>query len=234
MRSIKPRSTLRRPLITLNNPKSPISESYRSLRTNIQFSSIDHDIRCIMVTSAGPGEGKSTTAANLAVTYAQSDKQVLVIDCDLRKPTMHHTFAVTNRMGISNILTGQSSSQEVIKETDIPNLFLLPSGPIPPNPSEMLNSKRMKELLAELMHHFDYIIIDTPPALAVTDAQIVSTICDGVILVVDADSVKSGPAMKAKANLEHVQARILGVVLNNMDRDQKEYYYYYYGDKKSM
>ena len=227
-----PRSTLRRPLITLNNPKSPISEAYRTLRTNIQFSSIDHDIRCIMVTSASPGEGKSTTTANLAVTYAQSDKQVLVIDSDLRKPTMHHTFSVSNRMGISNILTGQSSSKDVIIETGIPNLFLLPSGPIPPNPSEMLASKRMKDLIAELLHHFDYIIIDTPPALAVTDAQIVSTLCDGVLLVIDSESVKSGPALKAKSNLDHVQARILGVVLNNMDRDQKEYYYYYYGDKK--
>jgi capsular exopolysaccharide synthesis family protein len=225
--------TPRRPLITLNNPKSPISESYRALRTNIQFSSIDHDIRIIMVTSAGPGEGKSTTAANLAVTYAQSDKQVLVIDSDLRKPTMHHTFSVSNRSGISNILTGQSKSKDVISETSVPNLFLLPSGPIPPNPSEMLNSKRMKDLITELLQHFDYIVIDTPPALAVTDAQIVSTLCDGVLLVVDADSVKSGPAMKAKANLDHVQARILGVVLNNMDRDQKEYYYYYYGDKKN-
>lgn len=227
------RSTLRRPLITLNNPKSPISEAYRSLRTNIQFSSIDHDIRCIMVTSASPGEGKSTTTANLAVTYAQSDKKVLIIDSDLRKPTMHHTFSVSNRMGISNILTGQCSSEDVITETDIPNLFLLPSGPIPPNPSEMLGSKRMKDLITELLHHFDYIIIDTPPALAVTDAQIVSTLCDGVLLVIDSESVKSGPAMKAKANLEHVQARILGVVLNNMDRDQKEYYYYYYGDKNN-
>jgi len=186
-----------------------------------------------MVTSASPGEGKSTTAANLAVTYAQSDKQVLIIDSDLRKPTMHHTFAVSNRVGLTNILTGQNSSKEVITESSIPNLFLLTSGPIPPNPSEMLASKRMKDLMIELLHHFDYIIIDTPPALAVTDAQLVSTLSDGVLLVIDTESVKSGPAIKAKANLEHVQAKILGVVLNNMDRDHKEYYYYYYGDKNS-
>ena len=232
MRSIVPPHTLKRPLITLNNPKSPISESYRTLRTNIQFSSFDQDIRCIMVTSAGPGEGKSTTAANLAVTYAQADKQVLIIDADLRKPTMHHTFNVTNRVGLSNILTNQNIAKDTIADTHIPNLFVLTSGPIPPNPSEMLASKRMKDLMEELMKNFDYIVIDTPPMLAVTDGQIVSTLCDGVLLVVDADSVKSGPAMKAKANLEHVQARILGVVLNNMNRDDKEYYYYYYGNSQ--
>lgn len=206
---------------------SPISEAYRALRTNIQFTSIDKEVRCIMVTSAVPGEGKSTTAANLAVTYAQADKQVLLIDADLRKPTMHHTFAKSNRHGLTSLMTNQSEPHQVIVETEVPNLFLLPSGKIPPNPSEMLASQKMLDLLTELLNSFHYVIIDTPPVLAVTDAQIISTLCDGVLLVVDSGTIKSGPAIKAKSNLERVHARILGVVLNNIKRKKKDSYYYY-------
>jgi capsular exopolysaccharide synthesis family protein len=225
----------KRPVITDINPKSPISEAYRTLRTNIEFSAIDEPIRVIMITSAGPGEGKSTTASNLAVAYAQSDKKVLLIDADLRKPTLHHTFVRTNRWGLTNIITGQTKISEVISKTDINNLDLLSSGPIPPNPSEILSSKRMSVLLEELKLIYDIIIIDTPPALAVTDAQIVSTKCDGVILVIDSGKVKREVAMKVKSSLEHVKARILGAVLNNIDRkDGEAYYYYYYGNKDKL
>lgn len=223
----------KRPIITEINPKSPISEAYRTLRTNIDFSAVDEQLQVIVVTSAGPGEGKSTTAANIAVTYAQADKKVLLIDADLRKPTMHHTFSVSNRRGLTNILTGQALLSEVASEVRIPNLSLLPSGPIPPNPSEMLASKKLAALLDELKRLYDYIIIDTPPALAVTDAQIIASRCDGVVLVIDSGKVKRELAIKAKSNLEHVKARILGVVLNNVDRKNKEaYYYYYYGESK--
>lgn len=225
----------KRPIITDINPKSPISEAYRALRTNIEFSAVDEQLKVIMLTSAGPGEGKSTTAANLAVAYAQADKKVLLIDADLRKPTMHHTFLKTNRRGLTNIIAGQGSSKEIIMETDINNLDLLTSGPVPPNPSEILGSKRMNAILEELKLIYDVIIIDTPPALAVTDAQIVATKCDGVILVVDSGKVKREAAIKVKANLEHVKARILGVVLNNLDRKNSDayyYYYYYYGNKE--
>jgi len=223
-----------RPIITHTNPKSPISETFRTLRTNIDFSSVDEQIRVIMLTSAGPGEGKSTTASNLAVAYAQSDKKVLVIDADLRKPTMHHTFMKTNRWGLSNVVSGQSAPAEVIVETHVHNLFLMPSGPVPPNPSEMLASKRMTAMLDELKESFDVIIIDTPPALAVTDAQVVATKVDGVLLVIDYGKVKREAAMKVKANLQHVNARMLGVVINNVDRKNGEgYYYYYYGNEQS-
>jgi capsular exopolysaccharide synthesis family protein len=223
----------RRPIITHENPKSPVSEAYRALRTNIQFSAIDEELRVIMVTSAGPGEGKSTTINNLAVAYAQSDKKVLLIDADLRKPTLHSTFNVTNRWGLTNLLTNQVGLEEVVHQTEIANLDILTSGPIPPNPSEILASKRLVTLLEELKKRYDLIFIDTPPAIAVTDAQIVSTKCDGVILVVDSGKVKRDIAMKAKANLEHVKARMLGVVLNNVDRKNKDsYYYYYYGNKE--
>ncbi|WP_282938842.1 CpsD/CapB family tyrosine-protein kinase [Paenibacillus sp. RC67] len=226
-------STNNRPVITHDNPKSPISEAYRTLRTNIQFSAIDEEIRTIMVTSAGPGEGKSTTITNLAVAYAQSDMKVVLIDADLRKPTMHHTFNLTNRAGLTNALSSKGILHEVIRETKIPNLSVITSGPIPPNPSEMLASKRMGVLLDELKEQFDMILIDTPPALAVTDAQIVASRCDGVVLVIDSGKVKREIAMKAKANLDYVKARILGVVLNNMNRKSSEaYYYYYYGTKE--
>ncbi|MCR8632405.1 CpsD/CapB family tyrosine-protein kinase [Paenibacillus radicis (ex Xue et al. 2023)] len=226
-------STNSRPLITHENPKSPISEAYRTLRTNIQFSAIDEELRVLMVTSAGPGEGKSTTITNLAVVYAQSDKRVVLIDADLRKPTMHHTFNCTNRWGITSVLSGQANLSEVVRTTAIPNLSIITSGPIPPNPSEMLASKRMVATLEELKEQFDIILIDTPPALAVTDAQIVASKCDGVVLVMDSGKVKREMALKAKANLEYVKARILGVVLNNMDRKNAEsYYYYYYGTKE--
>ncbi|MBP1993429.1 CpsD/CapB family tyrosine-protein kinase [Paenibacillus eucommiae] len=219
-------------IITHINPKSPISESYRTLRTNIQFSAIDEDLRVLMVTSAGPGEGKSTTIANLATAYSQADKKVLLIDADLRKPTVHHTFKTTNRVGLTGLLTNQAAIEETIKSSGIPNLDIITSGPIPPNPSEILSSKRLVTLLEELKQRYDIILLDTPPAIAVTDAQILATKCDGVILVVDSGNVKREVAMKAKANLEHVQARILGVVLNNVDRNSREaYYYYYYGNK---
>lgn len=227
------RTIIKRAIITDINPKSPISEAYRSLRTNIEFSAVDTEIRTIMVTSAGPGEGKSTTVSNLAVSYAQSEKKVLIIDADLRKPTLHHTFVQSNRQGLTSVLTNQVKAADVIRETEIENLYVITSGPIPPNPSEILSSRRMTSLIDEMKEQFDIIIVDTPPALAVTDAQIVAAKCDGVLMVVDFGKVKRDLAIKVKNNLERVQARILGVVINNIDRDNAEaYYYYYYGSKE--
>lgn len=229
----QPSTTNKRPIITDINPKSPISEAYRTLRTNIDFSSIDEELKVIMLTSAGPGEGKSTTATNLAVVFAQNERKVLIIDADLRKPTMHHTFNKSNRFGLTNLLTGKSHYNEVVTETHIPNLDLLPSGPIPPNPSEILSSKRMTALLEELKGQYDLVVVDTPPALAVADAQIMATKCDGVILVISAGTTKRDAASKMRANMDHVKARVIGAVLNNVDRKSGEgYYYYYYGSKE--
>jgi capsular exopolysaccharide synthesis family protein len=228
-------STSKRPIITHQNPKSPISEAYRALRTNIQFSSIDEELKVIMVTSAGPGEGKSTTLINLAVAYAQADKKVLVMDGDLRKPTMHHTLRVSNRWGLTNLLTNQLTIREVLQDTFIPNLQIITSGPIPPNPSEILASKKMLRSIDELKLQFDVILIDAPPAIAVTDSQIIATRSDGVILVVNSDKTKRDAVLKAKQNLDNVRARILGVVLNNVDRKNKDaYYYYYYGESEGQ
>lgn len=220
----------KRQIITLTSPRSPISESYRALRTNIEFSSIDEQLQVLMVSSAGPGEGKSTTITNLAVTFAQSEKKVVLIDADLRKPTAHHTFSISNRWGLSSVVSQQCSLEEVIQMTDVANLDVITSGAIPPNPAEMMGSKRMTAIIEQLRRMYDIILIDTPPLLAVTDAQIVATKSDGVILVVDQGRVKREIASKAVKNLESVNARILGVVLNNVKRKaNEEAYYYYYG-----
>lgn len=221
----------KRHLITVTNPRSPVSEAFRALRTNIDFSSVDEKIQVMMITSSGPEEGKSTVTANLAAAYAQSDKRVLLIDGDLRKPTAHKTFSLSNRFGLSSLLSQQNDLNEVIQESGVPNLYLMTSGPIPPNPAEMMASNRMTAILQELRSSFDIILIDTPPLLAVTDAQIVASKSDGVIMVVSYGKVKRDIAVKAKASLDRVGAKMLGVVLNNVKRKASEgYYYYYYGN----
>ncbi|QWU15131.1 capsular exopolysaccharide family [Paenibacillus sophorae] len=220
-----------RHLITVTNPRSTVSEAFRALRTNIDFSSIDEKIQVIMVTSSGPEEGKSTVTGNLAVAYAQADKKVVLIDADLRKPTGHRTFSLSNRFGLSSLLSQQANLDEVIQVSGVPNLSIITSGPIPPNPAEMIASNRMSATLQELRQRFDIILIDTPPLLAVTDAQIMSSKSDGVIMVVSYGKVKRDIAVKAKASLDRVGARMLGVVMNNVKRKASEgSYYYYYGN----
>jgi capsular exopolysaccharide synthesis family protein len=195
-------------LITEKDPKSIASEAYRTLRTNIQYSSFDKEIKTILVTSTGPGEGKSTTRGNLALTMAQGDKRVLVIDCDLRKPTIHKKFNVSNEKGVSNFLIGQTALEDVIhKYSD--NLYLLPSGTIPPNPAEMLSSKKLKEFLEKVKEEFDCIIIDSPPVMAVTDAQILSTIVDGVLLVASSGQTEKEGLVKAKEQILKVNGNLL-------------------------
>ncbi|MBP1154387.1 MULTISPECIES: CpsD/CapB family tyrosine-protein kinase [unclassified Paenibacillus] len=228
-----PTSASRYNIITDLNPKSYISEAYRTLRTNIQFSTFDNHIRSIVVTSSEPSEGKSTTITNLAVAFAQEGKKVVLIDADLRKPTLHHYFMKSNRIGLSNLLAGQYTIQQAISDTHIENLSLISSGPVPPNPAEMLNSKRMEQQLQELKETYDIILMDTPPTLAVTDAQVLSAKCDGVVFVLNSGKVKRDTARKAMERLQHVNAKILGVVLNNKERNKNEgSYYYYYGSSE--
>jgi protein-tyrosine kinase len=217
----------KRKLIAKLNPKSPISEQYRTIRTNIQFSSADNDIRSIMVTSASPGEGKSTTTANLAIVFAQQGKRVLLVDSDLRKPTMHYTFRVNNTIGLTNVLTRQATLVEAIQATDVEKLDLLSSGPIPPNPAELLSSRMMEQMLAEAYEHYDLVIFDSPPVLAVTDAQILANQCQGTVLVVKSGQTELEKALKAKELLEAAKAKLLGAVLNNKTMESSSYYYYY-------
>jgi len=216
-----------RKLVTKVNPKSPVSEQYRTIRTNIQFSTVDTDIRSIMVTSSVPGDGKSTTAANLAVVFAQQGKKVLIVDADLRKPTAHYTFNVPNTIGLTNVVTKQIGLKDAIRETTTENLFILTSGPIPPNPAEMLGSKAMKDLIKEMYTHFDMVVFDTPPVLAVTDAQILANQCDGTVLVVKSEQTDKEAALKAKELLTAASGKLLGVVLNGVKPGTGNYYYYY-------
>ncbi|MBH0156604.1 CpsD/CapB family tyrosine-protein kinase [Fictibacillus sp. 5RED26] len=210
------------------NPKSPIAEQYRTIRTNIQFSSIDKELKTLMITSSGPGEGKSTTVANLAVVLAQQEKRVLLIDTDLRKPTVHYTFKVSNIYGVTSILTRQTTLRDTIVSSKIPNVDVLPSGPIPPNPSELINSKSMNDLIEEASRMYDYVLFDTPPLIAVTDGQLLAHHVDGVILVVSSGKTEIESATKAKELLENANAKIIGAVLNEKEA-RKEKYYYYYG-----
>ena len=220
-------------LIVEKEPKSIAAEAYRTLRTNIQYSSFDKDIKTILVTSSGPSEGKSTTTGNLALTMAQSDKKVLIVDCDLRKPTVHKKFSISNEKGLSNYLIGEVELDDVIVKYS-ENLYLLTSGTIPPNPAEMLSSKKMKEFLDLMKEKFDTVIIDSPPVLAVTDAQILSTEVEGVLLVAASGQTEKEALIRAKELLLKVKANILGVILTKVPQDSgKSYgytYYYYYGD----
>ncbi|MGO4108783.1 CpsD/CapB family tyrosine-protein kinase [Paenibacillus sp. YAF4_2] len=216
-----------RPVVADANPTSPISEAYRTLRTNLQYAETDRPLQLLMVTSAGPKEGKSTTIMNLAVTYAQMEKRTILVDADLRKPTAHFTFGLSNRTGLSHVLSGQADLREVVKESRIPGLDVMTSGPIPPNPSELLGSSRMDALLDQLREQYDIVLIDTPPVLAVADAQVVSSKSDGVLLVVNARTGKRQHAIKARNALQFVQARIVGIALNQTaHRDAGPYYEY--------
>ena len=215
--------------IVEKEPKSIAAESYRTLRTNIQYSSFDKEYKVIVITSSEPGEGKSTTAGNLALCMAQGDKKVILVDCDLRRPSIHKKFKVSNLAGLSDVIIGKSDLSKVMHRYN-KNLVLLTSGKIPPNPSEMLSSKAMESLLEELKGAFDYIILDTPPVQAVTDSQILSTKADGTILVVRAERTKKESVNNAINLLKKVNANIIGTVLNGINVSRNKYYYYY-GEK---
>lgn len=216
-----------RKLITSVDPKSPISEQYRSIRTNIHFSAVDRTVKTILVTSAGPGEGKSTSAANIAVVYAQQEKRVLIVDADMRKPTVHYTFQLGNHSGLTSVLTRKNSLEEAVKKTEIPYLSVLTSGPIPPNPADLLGSRAMDQLMKEMKEDFDIIIFDTPPTLAVADSQILANRCDGILLVLFSGKTGTEESGKAKELLLTAKGKILGAVLNHKKIKKSDSYYYY-------
>lgn len=219
-------------LVTLNAPRSPIAEAYRLLRTNFQFAAVDRPLRRIVVTSPGPGDGKSTTAANLAVVFAQGGKSVILVDADLRRPQQHRIFQRTASYGLSTALVDAATPvTSFLQPTDVPGLRLLTSGPIPPNPAELLGSQRMAQLLQVLSQEAEMVILDSPPVLSVADAAILANAADGVVLVADAGRTRREMARRAKENLERAGANLLGMVLNRMTRQTSGYYYYYYYDQ---
>ncbi|WP_251671013.1 MULTISPECIES: CpsD/CapB family tyrosine-protein kinase [unclassified Sporosarcina] len=226
----KVKQSVARKLVTQTNPKSVVSEQFRTIRTNINFSMPDKELKSLLFTSAAPGEGKSTSSANTAVVFAQEGKKVLLIDSDMRKPTTHYTFSRMNATGLSNLLTRQWEIDDVIQQTDIDGLDLITSGPIPPNPAELLGSKAMDTLIGKLKEKYDLLIFDAPPVLSVTDAQILSNICDGTILVLNAGTTEKDSIVKAKEALESSKANILGTILNNFVLQKDHYYYQYYGE----
>lgn len=215
-------------LITLVDPSSPVSEQYRTIRTNIQFaSSVDYKLQTLVITSSGPSEGKSTTSANLAVVFAKSGQKVLLVDADMRKPTVFKTFQLTNEVGLSTVLSTSTSIDKAAQKTSIENLSVLTSGPKPPNPSELLGSMRMDQVIKEARNLYDIVIFDMPPIVAVTDAQIMASKVDGTLLVVRENVTKKESVTKARELLQLVNARVLGVVYNGAEQSKDQGYYYY-------
>jgi len=219
-------------LALVDDARSPVAESYRHLRTSLLLSSAGQPPKTILVTSSQPSEGKTTTAINTAVMLAQTGAEVLIIDCDLRRPRLHAHFEISNSAGLTNWLSGERDVDRLIQQYEkLPNLKLLTSGPVPPNPAELLGSDEMRKLLGVLSERFAHIIIDSPPAISFTDASILSTMVDGVMLIVHGGKSSRAVVRRAKQQLLDVGAHIFGVVLNNVKLESQQDYYYagYYG-----
>ncbi|MEI3369753.1 MAG: CpsD/CapB family tyrosine-protein kinase [Clostridium sp.] len=212
-------------------PKSITAESYRSLRTNIQYSSIDKQVKTLVVTSSNAGEGKSTVAGNLAYTFFQNGKRVLIIDCDLRKPSLHRKFNVSNEEGLTDVLVGTSKLNNVMKKID-DNLYLLTTGTLPPNPAEIIGSNTMENFLEQCKINFDYIILDTPPILPVTDSKLLAIKADATVVVVQSEVSKSKHVSQAFKELEKVNANIIGTILNDVEMYSEKLYYDYSNKSK--
>ena len=220
-------------LVTVRQPKSPASEAFRTLRTNIDFSSFDKEIKTLLVTSAVPGEGKSTTAANLGIAMAVTGKKVLVVDADLRDPSQHKFFELDNGKGLTSLMINDELQLiNVVQRTMVENLYVLTCGPIPPNPAEILTSRKMRNFVKKLQEVYDMIILDSPPVIAASDASILASYLDGVVLVVGSGAVAREEARHARDQLQKVKANLLGAVLNKVPVKGSGYYYYYYYGKK--
>ncbi|CAI3346770.1 CpsD/CapB family tyrosine-protein kinase [Enterococcus cecorum] len=218
-------------LITLLNPNSSISEQYRTVRTNLQFAVAgDQPLRSMAVVSSGPGEGKSTSSANLAVVFAQAGRRVLLVDADMRKATVHKIFGLSNEVGLSNLVSGQQSASSVIQPSGVDNLSVMTAGPTPPNPAELLNSHRMNVVIEELYQMFDLIVFDLPPVMTVADGLIMASKTDGTVVVIREGVTRKDSIIEAKNRLIQAKARILGVIYNGVEQ-MNESSYYYYSDK---
>jgi succinoglycan biosynthesis transport protein ExoP len=216
-----------RDLYVYKYPTSRVAECCRSLRTNILFSAADRPLKTVLVSSANPREGKTTSVIYLGTTMAQSGQRVLLIDTDMRRPRLHKSTGVSRQRGLSNLIVGDASYDDVIKTTDIPNVYVLPCGPLPPNPAELLMTKRFETVLAELGERFDRIILDSPPLQAVTDAVVLSRYADGVILVVKAGKTLREEVKRSVKSITDVNGSLVGVILNELDIADRRYGYYY-------
>ncbi|AIM24599.1 tyrosine-protein kinase YwqD [Melissococcus plutonius] len=225
--SLKKQRTKPISLITMSDPASPISEQYKTIRTNIQYAMVDKTLQTLAITSSNASEGKSTSTINLAIVFANSNKKVLLVDADMRNPTIAKTFELINNRGLSTLLSNKTmTTEEVLQPTNLENLNILPSGPIPPNPSELLDSLQMKRLIEEWKNNYDLIIFDTPPILAVTDAQILASKVDGTILVAREKIAEKSALLKAKELLIMVKATIIGAIYNDASSVKDQGYYY--------
>jgi capsular exopolysaccharide synthesis family protein len=208
------------------------AECCRSIRTNILFMSPDHPVRTMVITSPSPQEGKTTSAINLAIAMAEAGGRVLLIDTDMRRPRLHRSFAVPNQVGVSTLILGNSKLEDAIKHTEIPNLDVLPCGPLPPNPSELLHTKRFAQILEDCKGRYERIILDSPPTSAVTDPAVLGNLADGVILIVKGASTTREAAAHARRQLVSAKCRLLGVIVNEIDFSNPGYGYHYYYYRK--
>src|SRR5437660_5020629 len=214
--------------VTQVRPQSQMAESYRALRTSLLLSNLGAPPKVIMITSALPQEGKTTTSINCAVVLAQKGIRVLLIDADLRRPSIHKTLGMGPRSGLSNVLTGSATLQQTITRSPVlPNLFVLPAGTPPPNPAELLASTNMRDVLEELRGQYDHIVVDTPPTLSVTDAVVLSTRADAIVLVIRSGQTTKQALRRSRDVLLQVNAKVSGVLLNAVDLSSPDYYYYY-------
>jgi capsular exopolysaccharide synthesis family protein len=222
-------------LVVHEHPMSGFAEAARSIRTNLTFMSPDKPFRVVLVTSAAPSEGKTTTACCLAISLAQAGQRVCIVDCDLRRPRLHRIFDRAGDAGVTNVLVGDATISEVAKPTLVDNLWCVPAGALPPNPADVLHSARFSKFLKELGERFDRVIVDSPPLVAVTDSAIISTIVDGTMVVVRSFRTSRQVAEQGLRSLRDVDARVIGIVLNAVDLRKHEYsyYYHYYYYKKA-
>ncbi len=214
-------------LVTISDPNSSVSEAYRDLRTNLAFAGLDRPLRLVMFTSAGLNEGKSTVLANLAVTIAQTERRVLVVDCDLRQPCLHTLFGLANDSGLTALLADPSAmANPPIQDTEVPGLRVLSSGPLPARPADLIGSRRMEELIAWLAEQADVVLFDSPPVNAVTDAAVLATRMDGVVLVARERHTRRDALIEARDRLARVHAHLLGTVLSGVSPDRSFASYY--------
>jgi succinoglycan biosynthesis transport protein ExoP len=217
-----------RDLYVFSNPKSRAAECCRSIRTNLLFSGADRELKVLTVSSPNPREGKTTSVIYMGTTMAQSGQRVLLVDTDMRRPRLHKSMGVSRGLGLSNLILGESNFDDCIKTSDIPNLYVLPCGPTPPNPAELLLSERFQKILDQLRGKFDRILLDSPPLQAVTDAAVLARRSDGVIVVVQAGKTLRDDLARSAKQLHDVNANVIGVILNDLDISDRQYGYYYY------